>query len=95
MQRYKIAHVNVQNQDIIFVPLDPQFGYQTAQQQDAFTAHLQRCASSAGLKGHVVPAWEASGGQSMFRGPQEWHAFFNSINLEWVWTNVNKELTCS
>lgn len=94
MQRYKIAHVNIQNQDIIFVPLDRQFAGWTEQEQEGFTAHLQSCASSAGLRGRVVPAWEAPSGRTMFHGPRQWHAFFSSINLEWVWVNVNRDLTC-
>ncbi len=95
MVTYKIAHVNIQNQDMIFVLLDRQFGYRTEQEQEQFARYLQGCATSAGLKGHVVPTWEAPAGRSMFRGPQEWHTFFGSINLQWVWASVNKELTCN
>jgi hypothetical protein len=95
MERYKIAHVNVQNQDIIFVPLDRQLDNRTEQEQVEFTAYLQRCAASAGLRGRVVPAWETAGGRTMFRGPREWHPFFGSIDIQWVWARINRELTCN
>lgn len=94
MQSYKVAHLNIQNQHIIFVPLDRQFGYRTNEEQTAFVASLQRCADSAGLQGRIVPAWEASGGRTIFIGPHQWHSYFNGINLAWVWTNINRELTC-
>jgi virulence-associated protein VagC len=54
MTTYKIAHIHEQGQDLIIVPLDQRFDHTNDEQKAEFAAHLQRCATSAGLKGHVV-----------------------------------------
>lgn len=60
MTTYKIAHLHEQGQDLIIIPLNDQFDYTTTDEQKAaHAAHLQRCTTSAGLKGHVVLVWPA------------------------------------
>jgi hypothetical protein len=92
MPRYKVAHIKQTGIDMIIIPLDPQFGLKTPAHQQRFMNDVQRRARSAGLAGGVVPVWDAGLGRMGFRAPIAWHPFFNSINLSWVWSNINREL---
>lgn len=93
MRKFQIAHIHEQGQDLIIIPLEDRFALLTAEQQDDEVAILQRGATSAGLKGVVVPVWQ-SGGQMHFRAPQPWHPFFRSIDAAFIAANINRELTC-
>jgi hypothetical protein len=92
MPQYKIAHVKEQGVDMIIVPLDSAFGRKMTSDQQAITAELQTRSRSAGLAGRVVPVWDNGGGRMGFLAPNNWHAFFRSITLRWVFANINREL---
>ncbi|NHQ83189.1 hypothetical protein HA051_16615 [Chromobacterium vaccinii] len=94
MSTFKVAHIREQGIDLIITPLNSSFGRQTDQEQQDVIATLQMCASSAGLKGTVVPAWQ-EGGRVRFIAPTRWHPFFKSINWNYIVQNINRELTCS
>jgi hypothetical protein len=91
---YKIAHIKVEGQDMILVPLDHDFAYRSDRQKADFLAYLQGCAKAAGLRGNVVLAWEDSGLRTTFLGPREWGRFLGNADLQFVWSNVNRQLTC-
>jgi len=90
--RLPVAHIREQGQDIIIVPLESAFGNKSPQEQQTAVNELQARASSAGLAGIVVPVWDAGGGRMAFIALTQWHPFFNSINLQWVSRNINREL---
>jgi hypothetical protein len=92
MPRFKVAHVKQSGIDMIIIPVDSSFGGKTPRDQQGIMNDLQRHAQSAGLAGAVVPVWEEAVGQMGFRAPTAWHPFFMSINLQWVWSNINREL---
>ena len=92
MPHFKVAHLREQGQDMIIVPLDSSFGRKITQDQHAITADLQIHARSAGLAGTVVPVWDNGGGRMAFIAPRPWHPFFQSISLQFVAVNVNREL---
>jgi hypothetical protein len=92
MPRFKVAHLREQGQDMIIAPLDSSFGDQTSTDQQAIIADLQIHARSAGLAGTVVPVWDNGGGRMAFIAPRPWHPFFQSINLQFVAMNINREL---
>jgi len=92
MPRFKIAHVREQGQNIVIVPLDSGFGRKTTSEQQVIAAELQVRSQSAGLAGQVVPVWDCGGGEMGFLAPYNWHAFFASLNLGWVFANVNREI---
>ncbi len=92
MPRFKISHVKEQGVDLIIVPLESNFGHKPNMQQNLARNELQMQSSSAGLAGTVVPVWDSGSGRMGFLAPQRWHAFFQSINLAWVWANVNREI---
>ncbi len=92
MPAFKIAHIREQGNDMIIVPLDPDFGRKTPTDQQAIVGDLQRHAVGAGLRGRIVPVWE-SGHSLNFIAPRNWHGFFQSISWGFVWANVNRELS--
>jgi hypothetical protein len=94
MDKFRIAHIREQGQDIVIVPVHDRFRYQTNTEQNRICAALQACAVSAGLAGTVVPVWDAGGGRMGFLAPQQWQSFFSRISLADVAASINKELTC-
>jgi hypothetical protein len=94
MPTFEVAHIREQGQDIIIVVVDRSFGSKTNSQQNLVKADLQRCATTAGLAGTLVPVWDAGGGRMGFLAPTQWHAFFRSLTLGHVAANINRRLTC-
>ncbi len=94
MASYEVAHIREQGVDLIIVPLDSSFGHKVSSEQRRIISALQLCASSAGLRGTVVPVWEDSGGRMGFIAPQGYHPFFSGLDLSFVAMNINRELTC-
>jgi hypothetical protein len=92
MPRFKIAHIKVQDADLIIVPLESSFGHKTQEDQQQAIAELQIHANAADLKGDVVPVWDSGGGRMAFIAPTNWHPYFKSISLAIVWACVNREL---
>lgn len=91
---YQVAHIREQGQDMIIVPMDPSINSKTLQQQNDVKSYIQASASSAGLSGTVCLIWSA-GNKFSFLAPTQWHAFFRSINMNFVSANINKRLTCN
>jgi len=94
MQKFKVAHIREQGQDIIMVLVNRNFSIKSEDEQNEICIWLQGCATLAGLAGTVVPVWD-NGGRLSFRAPQRWHPFFKSISLSFVAANINKTLSCS
>jgi len=95
MATYDVAHIKEQGIDLIIIVVDSSFGLKTPGEQQKMTVALQECATAAGLAGTVVPVWDAGAGQMGFFAPTNWRAFFSSIDLAFVATNINRELTCA
>lgn len=91
MPRFKVAHIREQGIDLIITPLDDAFGLKSENDQHAIIEELQMRASSAGLRGTVVPVWNQSG-QTRFIAPRNWHAFFRSVSMGFVLQNINREI---
>ena len=92
MPEIEIAHIHEQGQDMIIAPLNSSFGAKPSNEQQATIAAIQRAAMGAGLRGRVVAVWQ-SGSSFSFIAPQQWHAFFRSIDMNWVLANINRKLT--
>jgi hypothetical protein len=95
MQEYKVAYIRQQNVNLIIIPLDSAFHYKTPAQQGQTIQALQAAATSAGLRGTVVPVWERPDGRMGFIAHINWHPFFKSIDMELVTQNINQKLACS
>jgi hypothetical protein len=87
-----VAQLKEQGIDLIVIPLEVSFGQKTPPDQQGIIFDLQAHALSAGLRGTVVPVWDAGMGRMGFVAPPSWQPFFNSISPEWVWSNINREL---
>lgn len=92
MPTLRIAHLQEQGQDLIIVPLEASFGHKTGPEQQSAIAEIQIRSRNSGLRGRVVPVWDSGGGKMAFIAPRNWHPFFCSINLTFVWRNLNREL---
>jgi hypothetical protein len=95
MPNFDVAHIREQGNDLIIVPLSSTFGALSASEQQKQIEALQRCATSAGLAGRVVPVWDAGGGRMGFLAPRNWHPFFAGMSLSFVAANINRRLSCS
>ena len=92
MSQYDVAHIRVQGQDMIIVPLSSSFGRKSAGEQQRIVGHLQAAAVQAGLKGTVVAVWDAGRGRMGFHAPRLWHSFLRTKGLAWVAANINRKL---
>jgi hypothetical protein len=92
MPRFKVAHIKKDGVDLIIIPLESSFGHKSDSDQREIITNLQLHARSAGLAGTVVPVWDGGGGRMGFIAPRNWHPFFTSINLAYVWANVSREI---
>ncbi|MBK8945390.1 MAG: hypothetical protein IPM32_08990 [Ignavibacteriae bacterium] len=79
---------------MIIVPLKSSFGQLSQHEQNENLNALQLCASEAGLRGIVCLVWNI-GSVFNFMAPDEWCPFFNSIDIQFVMMNINRELTCT
>jgi len=94
MTDYRVAHINQAGQHMIIIPLDSIFHYRTQQERSAFLSAIQKCVSSAGLAGTVVPVW-LHNDRMHFIAPQPWHSFFMSLQWDQVQASLNKKISCS
>ncbi len=92
MTKLRVAHIHEQGVDLIIVPLDKSFAQQTPAQQQQGMESLRMSATLAGLQGDVVPVWDLGDGRMGFIAPKNYHPYFSSITLEFVYTNLNREL---
>jgi hypothetical protein len=91
MPRFRVAHLRQQGQDMIIVPLESSFGNKSSANQHAIVTELQAHARGAGLAGKIVPVWESGGGMR-FIAPPPWHPFYQSLSIQGVMQNLNKEI---
>jgi len=92
MSSYKVAHIREQGVDVVIIPLDSSFGQKMEDDQHAIIAEFQARCIAAHLAGNVVVVWDAGGGRMAFIAPPNQHSFFKSINLQWVFANLNRDL---
>lgn len=90
---YKVAHIHEQGQDMIIIPVSHSFNSKNQTQQTEFYNSLQYFARSAGLAGSVCLVWQINN-RFHFLAPRQWNRFFESINMNFVMHNINKQLTC-
>ena len=94
MEKYDVAYFRQQGVDLIVIFVDSSFDRKSNEEQAKAVIALQVCATSAGLRGTVVPVWTV-GTTFRYRAPKEWHPFFQSPGIyAALVANINKELTC-
>lgn len=94
MEEFQVAHINVQNVNVIIVFVKPELGQRPKIEQQQVINALQSCARAAGLAGNVVPVWCDSLDRLNFVAPPNQHAFFKSVTFEDLYNQINKKLTC-
>jgi hypothetical protein len=92
MPSLKVAHIHEQGVDLVIVPLDIGFGDRPHDVQVRTIAEIQETTQRAGLKGDVIPVWDSGAGCMSFIAPQNYHPYFNSLSLDTVYQNLNREL---
>ena len=92
MNRFKLAHLREQGQDMLIFPLDPNVHHKTNAEKEEILDELEWRAHAAGLAGHAVIVWEY-GRRFYFLGPQLWQGFLRSLNMRLVLANVNREIS--
>jgi hypothetical protein len=93
MPSFEVAHIQEQGQNMIIVPLDSDFEWQTPLVHGDTVRELELRSRAAGLAGRVVLVWEGGNGRMKFIAPQNWHPFFRSLSLAFVFRNLNKTLS--
>ena len=91
MHWFQIAHLNIQGNDLIIVPLSRRFAQKPRAERDQTIREFQHAAKKAGLKGTIVPIWP-NGDELQFIAPRPWHPFFRGISWPWIEMNLNKEI---
>jgi hypothetical protein len=93
VETFQVAHLHIQQVNVVIIFLDTSFDRQLPQQQNAVQARLQSAAASAGLAGNVVPVWLDESGRTKFIAPPQQHPFFKNTSFEQLATQVNRTLT--
>ena len=93
MPTFQAAHLQPGGHDLIIVPVDRTFGKRSPNEQARIQEAFQRSAIAAGIAGVVVTVWEDASGKMAFRAPPTWHEFLKSIDMVYVATALNRNLS--
>ena len=93
MPTFQVACLQHDGLDLIIVPVDRSFGKRSATEQARIQEALQRSAAAENLTGVVVPVWEGANGQMDFRAPATLRDFLKSIDMVYVATALNRNLS--
>ena len=94
METFPVAHLNIQNVNVIVIFVSPHFDTMPADQQQVVHHRLQAAACNARLAGNVVPVWQDRLARTKFIAPPRQHPFFRSVSYEQLYLNVNRTLAC-
>ncbi len=95
METFEVAHLNIQNVNLIIIFLNTAFDSKRPEEQHGIHLQLQAAATSTGLAGNVVPVWRDSFGQTKFIAPPQQHPFFKTARYEQLALQINRTLTVS
>lgn len=87
----KVAHVHQNGADFIIVPFDRAFGKMPPEAQHE-AIEVIRDSASRYMRGDVIAVWPDAGGSMGFLAPPHHHAFFQTMTLDFVAANLNREL---
>ncbi len=91
---FKVAYTQIGNSNLVIVLVNKSFFYGNEFEQARWFAGFQRCVRSGNLNGDTVLISDENG-KLRFYAPNSWHNFLRSIDINWVKSRVNKQLTCS
>lgn len=93
MPTFQVAQLRHAGQDLIIVPVDRSFAKRSPTEQARILEAFQRSAAAADIRGVVVTVWEDTSGKMGFRAPPPWHEFLKSIDMVYVATALNRNLS--
>jgi hypothetical protein len=93
MPTFQVAQLQHDGQDLIIVPVDRSFAKRSPTEQARIQEAFQRSAAAADIRGLVVTVWEDATGRMAFRAPPPWHQFLKSIDMVYVATALNRNLS--
>ena len=93
MPTFQVAQLRHDGRDVTIVPVDRSFGKRSPAEQARIQEAFQRSAAAVDMPGVVVPVWEDSTGRMAFRAPPPWHDFLKSIDMIYVATALNRNLS--
>jgi hypothetical protein len=81
METFEVAHLNIQNVNVIIIFVARAFELRTLREQSAIQGALQVAATSAGQAGNVVLVWLDEFHRMKFLAPPQQHPFFKDREL--------------
>lgn len=90
---YPVAHTRYQHSNMVVVVVDKDFFQQDEETQEEWYTAVKQCVRSANLAGQTIIVSDVRG-RLKFYGPRSWHKFLRTLDMDWVYARVNKELTC-
>ena len=94
METYRAAVIEYRGDFVLLVPVDSAFAHKSDEEQQTSIEALQESAVAQGLKGEVVPVWNAGGGKIHYRAPRHWMRYCRTITLNGVENKINAEFSC-
>jgi hypothetical protein len=92
--KYRVAHVRYQGSDMVIVIINPSFFHGSNRDQQRWFTSIQQCVRSVKLAGQTLVVTNDNG-RFRFYGPNDWHKFLRTIDMNWVSSRVNKSMTCN
>jgi hypothetical protein len=94
METFQIAHLDIEDVQVVVVFLGFDFDAKTERERLDFHNALERCAESAGLAGNVVILWQDPSRRTRFIAPPQQHPFFQIMKYEQLMAQVNGAIAC-
>jgi len=99
METFRVAHLRVPGTpgpvDLMIVFVDSSVAQKTPADQSSLAMSLQRCSLAAQRAGDVAMVWQDAFGNAGFWAPQRHRAFFTSASYEFLYSQINGELSCA
>jgi hypothetical protein len=95
MNRFQVAHLKIHNVDVVIIFLNERFDHLSDAEQSRAHGELQLASHSAGLRGNTVLVWNDAFGRMKFRAPRNQQVFFQSVSYMYLYSQVNRTLTCA
>lgn len=90
-ETFPVAYIKVKAISVVLVYVSPSVGLMSRNEQECTLAQMQSAANGVGMLGVVALVWDAGGRVGSF-GPSDWAFYLRGLTLEFLLTNINKEL---
>jgi hypothetical protein len=94
VETYQVAHLNIQDVNVVIVFLDSTFDSKTPDERRDLHRALAVAAAREGPAEDVVLVWKDPSGGTRFMAPPEQHPFFRIMQYDQLRAQVNRTLVC-